>query len=217
MSNAIGVSEQVSLVMSLRKKGIQDIGVLRAMELVPRDFFVPGAFKDQAYYDIALPLECGQTISQPYVVAYMSDILRVKNTDKVLEIGTGSGYQAAVLSHLGRRVFTIEAHRDLQLAAQKRFDELGLDKIVTKLADGCDGWPEQAPFDRIIVTAAAPQVPAALLDQLALGGRLVMPVGTHREDQKITIIDRTNKGLEQEQTIDVRFVPLYQRKEDEQA
>ncbi len=217
MPNAIGVSEQVSLVMSLRKKGIQDIGVLRAMELVPRDFFVPGAFKDQAYYDIALPLECGQTISQPYVVAYMSDVLRVKNTDKVLEIGTGSGYQAAVLSHLGRRVFTIEAHRDLQLAAQKRFEELGLDKIVTKLADGCDGWLEQAPFDRIIVTAAAPQVPAPLLDQLALGGRLVMPIGAHREDQKITIIDRTNKGLEHEQTIDVRFVPLYQRKESEQA
>ena len=217
MPNAIGVNEQVSLVMSLRKKGIQDIGVLRAMELVPRDFFVPDAFKDQAYYDIALPIECGQTISQPYVVAYMSDVLRAQKTDKILEIGTGSGYQAAVLSHLGRRIFTIEAHRDLQLAAQKRFDELGLDNIVTKLADGNEGWLEQAPFDRIIVTAAAPQIPAALLDQLALGGRLVMPVGAHRDDQKITIIDRTNKGLEREQTLAVRFVPLYQRDENEQS
>ena len=215
MTNAIGVSEQVSLVMSLRKKGIRDLAVLRAMELVPRDFFVPLAFKEQAYYDIALPIECGQTISQPYVVAYMSDVLRVQKTDKILEIGTGSGYQAAVLSHQGSRIFTIEAHRDLQLAAQKRFDELGLDNIVTKLADGCDGWLEQAPFDRIIVTAAAPQIPTALLEQLALGGRLVMPLGEGRDDQKITIIDRTNKGLEREQTLPVRFVPLLQRPESD--
>lgn len=214
MTNGIGVNERVSLVMSLRKKGINNIDVLRAMELVPREVFVHPAFKDQAYYDIALPIDCGQTISQPYVVAYMSEILGVQKTDKVLEIGTGSGYQAAVLSHLGRRIFTIETHRDLHTAAQHKFDQLDLDNIVTKSGDGSLGWPEQAPFDRIIVTAAATEVPQPLLDQLAIGGRLVMPVGDHRDLQKITVIDRTDKGFESEETIAVRFVPLISSNEE---
>lgn len=208
MINAIGVNDQVSLVMALRKKGISDIEILRAMELVPREYFTHPAFKDQAYYDIALPIDCGQTISQPYIVAYMSEILAVDNTQKILEIGTGSGYQTAVLSHLGRRVFTIESHRELHTAAQQRFDELELDNIVTKVGDGFDGWPEQAPFDRIIVTAAAPEIPPPLLQQLALGGRLVMPIGDSRDSQKITIVERTNNGFEREQTLPVRFVPL---------
>ena len=216
MPNAIGVNEQVSLVMSLRKKGIGDIEVLRAMELVPREVFVPRAFKDQAHYDMALPIECGQTISQPYVVAYMSDVLRTRKSDRILEIGTGSGYQAAVLSYLGRRVYTVEIHRELQLSAQKRFEQLRLDNIVTRLADGCKGWQEQAPFDRIIVSAAAATIPPALLGQLALGGRLVMPVGKHRDDQRITIVDHTDKGLEREQGIAVRFVPLHERNETEE-
>ena len=215
MTNGIGVNERVSLVMSLRKKGISNIDVLRAMELVPREVFVHPAFKDQAYYDIALPIDCGQTISQPYVVAYMSEILGVQKTDKVLEIGTGSGYQAAVLSHLGRRIFTIETHKDLHTAAQHKFDQLDLDNIVTKSGDGSLGWPEQAPFDRIIVTAAATEVPQPLLDQLAFGGRLVMPVGDHRDHQKITVIDRTDKGYEREETIAVRFVPLISNNEED--
>lgn len=208
MTNANGINERVSLVMSLRKKGINNIDVLRAMELVPRDIFVHSAFKDQAYYDIALPIDCGQTISQPFVVAYMTELLTVGRTDKVLEIGTGSGYQAAVLSHLGRRIFTIETHRDLHTAAQQKFDELELDNIVTRVGDGNEGWPEQAPFERIIVTAAAPEIPQALLDQLALGGRLVMPVGESRDRQVIKVIDHTDRGFEQEDTLAVRFVPL---------
>ncbi len=215
MTNPIGGNDRVSLVMSLRKKGIGDIEVLRAMELVPRDIFVHPAFKDQAYYDIALPLDCGQTISQPFVVAYMSELLGVGKTDKVLEIGTGSGYQAAVLSHLARRVFTMEILRDLHTAAQQKFDRLDLDNIVTKLGDGSEGWPEQAPFDRIIVTAAAVEIPNALLEQLALGGRLVMPVGDTRERQKITIVDHTDKGFELEESLPVRFVPLISARDDE--
>lgn len=194
--------------MSLRKRGIRSIEVLRAMELVPRDIFVHPSFRDQAYYDIALPIDCGQTISQPYVVAYMSELLGVGKTDQVLEIGTGSGYQAAVLSHLGRRVFTMEHHRQLQARARKIFDELALDNIVTRVGDGCEGWPEQAPFDRIIVTAAAREIPPKLLEQLALGGRLVMPVGDTRETQRLVVVDNTNKGFEQEQDLPVRFVPL---------
>ncbi len=215
MTNDIGVNERVSLVMALRKKGISNIDVLRAMELVPREEFVHPAFREQAYYDIALPLECGQTISQPFIVACMTEMLAVNKNDKVLEVGTGSGYQAAVLSHLGRRIFTIERFRDLYLSARDKFDRLGLDNIVTRPGDGSEGWPEQAPFDRIIVTAAAAEVPGALLDQLVVGGRLVMPVGEHRDHQKITIIDRTDKGYEQEQTLPVRFVPLITGNEDE--
>ncbi len=214
MINAIGVNDQVSLVMALRKKGIGDIEILRAMELVPREYFTHPAFKEQAYYDIALPIDCGQTISQPYIVAYMSEMLGVDKTHKILEIGTGSGYQTAVLSHLGRRVFTIESHRELQAVAQHKFDELELDNIVTKVGDGFDGWPEQAPFDRIIVTAAAPEIPPPLIGQLAFGGRLVMPVGDRRDSQKITIVERTNKGFEREQTLPVRFVPLVRHNED---
>ena len=214
MTDGIGVNDRVSLVMSLRKKGISNIEILRAMELVPREYFTHAAFRDQAYYDIALPIDCGQTISQPFIVAYMSEVLSIDNAQKVLEIGTGSGYQTAVLSHLGRRIFTIETHRELHAAAQQKFDELELDNIVTKVGDGCDGWPEQAPFDRIIVTAAAPEIPSTLLNQLAIGGRLVMPVGETREDQKITIVERTNKGFEREQTLPVRFVPLVPVDED---
>ena len=215
MTDDTGVNERVSLVMSLRKKGIGNIDVLRAMELVPREEFVHPAFREQAYYDIALPLECGQTISQPFIVARMTEMLAVDKNDKVLEVGTGSGYQAAVLSHLGRRIFTIEKFRDLYLSARDEFGRLALDNIVTRPGDGGKGWPEQAPFDRIIVTAAAAEIPRALLDQLVVGGRLVMPVGAHRDQQKITIIDRTDKGYEQEQTIPVRFVPLITGSEEE--
>jgi protein-L-isoaspartate(D-aspartate) O-methyltransferase len=210
-------NEQVSLIMSLRKKGISDIEVLRAMELVPRARFVHPAFRDQATYDLALPIECGQTISQPFVVAYMTQLLGVGKGDQVLEVGTGSGYQAAVLSHLGRRIFTIEVHRELQLVAQARFEALGFGNIVTRVGDGRMGWPEQAPFDRIIVTAAAANIPQALVEQLTLGGRLVMPVGPTRETQHITVIERTNKGVEREQLLAVRFVPLIDSSDEAKA
>jgi protein-L-isoaspartate(D-aspartate) O-methyltransferase len=178
------------------------------MELVPREKFIHPAFFEQAYYDMALPIDCGQTISQPFVVAHMTDLLAVGKGDKVLEIGTGSGYQAAVLSHLARRVFTIEVHKELQLAAEELFNILHLDNVHTRCGDGSEGWPEQAPFDRIIVTAAAPEIPPALLDQLAVGGRLVMPVGDTRAKQRITIAERTHKSIEVAKGLVVRFVPL---------
>jgi protein-L-isoaspartate(D-aspartate) O-methyltransferase len=199
---------QIALVMSLRRKGISDVEVLRAMELTPRALFVEAPFIEQATWDMALPIACGQTISQPYVVAYMSELLKVEKNHKLLEVGTGSGYQAAVLSHMCRRLFTIEIHRQLLLAARVRFERLGLDNIVTRVGDGRKGWPEQAPFDRIIVTAAASEIPPALIEQLALGGRLGMPVGESRESQKIVVLDKTNRGLESEELMPVRFVPL---------
>lgn len=200
--------DRISLVMSLRKQGLRNIDVLSAMELVPREVFVLPAFASQAYYDMALPIDCGQTISQPFVVAHMTEQLAVSRSDKVLEIGTGSGYQAAVLSHLARRVFTIELYKDLQVQAEQRFRQLGLDNIHTRCDDGGEGWPEQAPFERIIVTAAATKVPHALLDQLAVGGRLVMPIGETRETQFVTVIDRTDRGFEEESGLPVRFVYL---------
>jgi len=203
-----GMNARISLVMSLRKRGVSDISVLSAMEKTPRELFAHQAFGEQAYYDMALPINCGQTISQPFVVAYMAEMLAVGKSDMVLEIGTGSGYQAAVLSHLARRVFTIEIHRELQQLAQDKFIQLDLDNIHTHCADGHAGWPEQAPFERIIVTAAAPEPPQTLLQQLALGGRLVMPIGDSPDSQFITTIDHTDKGFEQEQLLPVRFAPL---------
>lgn len=200
--------DRIGLVMQLRKRGIADTRVLRAMELVPRDEFVDPAFVAQSYEDSALPIDCGQTISQPYVVAYMTEELAPEAGDKVLEIGTGSGYQAAVLSHLCRRVFTIERYRELQKSAEKTFEQLGIGNVTTIIGDGWLGWPPQAPFDRIIVTAAASEPPEALLDQLKVGGRMIVPVGETRETQFITRIDKTVDGLETERLLPVRFVPL---------
>ncbi len=200
--------ERINLIMQLRRRGIHDTRVLRAMELVPREAFVEPSFVEQAYLDTALPIECGQTISQPYVVAYMTEKLGVEPRDKVLEIGTGSGYQAAVLSHLCRRVYTIERFRELQKLAEQRFQKLGLDNITTVIGDGQLGWPPQAPFDRIIVTAAAATPPEALLEQLKMGGRMIIPLGETRDSQFVTQIDKTPDGLEETQLLPVRFVPL---------
>ena len=200
--------EQINLIMYLRKQGIHDTRVLRAIELVPRAVFVEEAFIEQAYEDSALPIACGQTISQPFFVAYMTQKLGVEPGDKVLEIGTGSGYQAAVLSHLCRQVCTIERYKDLQKGASKQFDKLGMKNVTTIIGDGWLGWPPQAPFDRIIVTAAAPSVPEALLEQLKVGGRMILPLGETRETQFLTQIDKTGDGVEQTELISVRFVPL---------
>ena len=153
--------DQIGLIMQLRRRGIRDNKVLRAIERVPRDLFVDEAFADHAYQDIALPIECGQTISQPYVVAFMTEHLELDERHKVLEIGTGSGYQAAVLSHLCRRVYTVERWRELQKAAERRLAKLGITNVTTIIGDGWLGWPPQAPFDRIIVTAAADEAPLA--------------------------------------------------------
>ena len=200
--------EQISLIMYLRKQGIHDTRVLRAMERAPRAAFVEEAFIGQAYDDNALPIACGQTISQPFIVAYMTQNLGVELGDKVLEIGTGSGYQAAVLSHLCRHVYTIERYKELQKSAANQLGKIGIKNVTTILGDGWLGWPPQAPFDRIIVTAAAPEVPGALLEQLKVGGRMILPLGETRETQFLTHINKTENGIEQRELIPVRFVPL---------
>jgi len=200
--------DRIGLIMQLRRRGISDTRVLRAMELVPREMFVDPAFADQAYADTALPIDCGQTISQPYVVAFMSEMLGVEPGDKVLEIGTGSGYQAAVLSHLCRRVYTVERYRELQKAAADRFAALGIRNVVTIIGDGRLGWPPQAPFDRIIVTAASEEAPESLIEQLKTGGRMIVPLGKTRETQSLVQIDKHEKGIEQAELLPVRFVPL---------
>jgi protein-L-isoaspartate(D-aspartate) O-methyltransferase len=202
--------DQIGLILQLRRRGIRDTRVLRAIELVPRELFVDDAFAEHAYRDIALPIECGQTISQPYVVAYMTEKLNLDDRHKVLEIGTGSGYQAAVLSHLCRRVYTIERWRELQKSAERRFARLGITNITTIIGDGWLGWPPQAPFDRIIVTAAAQEAPAALVAQLkvGVGGRMIIPLGENRDAQQLVQIDRTEAGLSETPLLAVRFVPL---------
>ena len=204
----MSAQDQINLIMQLRRRGIRTTRVLRAIELVPRDLFVDPAFAEHAYQDIALPIECGQTISQPYVVAYMTEKLEVDDRHKVLEIGTGSGYQAAVLSHLCRRLYTIERWRELQKAAERRFTKLGLTNITSIIGDGWLGWPPQAPFDRIIVTAAAADPPRALLDQLKVGGRMIIPLGESRDSQSLVQIDKTDAGIEESALLPVRFVPL---------
>jgi len=206
------------LASELRREGIRDPRILSAIETVPREFFVDAPFEHTAYDNTALPIACGQTISQPYVVAYMSEALEVGAGMRVLEIGTGSGYQAAVLSLLCRRVYTIERHKPLLQEAEHRFRVLKIENIVTKLGDGHDGWPEQAPFDRILLTAAAPKVPPVLIDQLGPGGILVAPVGQAVQTgpfggsesicQLLTKIIRTDTGLREEKLIPVVFVPM---------
>lgn len=203
--------DQIGLIMQLRRRGIRDTRVLRAMELVPRDLFVDPSFLKQAYQDIALPIDCGQTISQPYVVAFMTEKLGVEEDHKVLEVGTGSGYQAAVLSKLCRHVYTIERYRELQKLADEHFEELGLDNISTIIGDGWIGWPPQAPFDRIIVTAAAPEVPAALVAQLKVGGRMIIPIGEDRDSQSLVQVDKIGEDeddFSEKSLLPVRFVPL---------
>lgn len=194
--------------MALRGQGISDQRVLSAIEKVPRELFVSDAFDDQAYDDTALPIECGQTISQPFVVAYMSQALKTDERCKVLEIGTGSGYQAAVLAHLCRRVYTIERYRTLLKQAEARFAALDLHTISTRVGDGGKGWPEQAPFDRIIVTAAASDVPPVLVDQLAPHGIMVVPIGEAGDTQQLLRITKRAAGYDAEELLPVRFVPL---------
>ena len=199
---------KIELIMSLRNRGIRDTRVLRAMELVPREQFVDRAFQAQAYADQSLPIECGQTISQPYVVAFMTEKLAVTDRMKVLEIGTGSGYQTAVLAHLCRRVYTMERYRTLMRDAEARLAELGLSNVTAMVGDGTRGWAAQAPFDRIMVTAAARAVPQLLVDQLRPGGVMVLPVETGAGEQELVRITVTDDGPSQDSLLAVRFVPL---------
>jgi protein-L-isoaspartate(D-aspartate) O-methyltransferase len=201
-------ARKIRLVMELRRAGIADTAVLSAIERIPREAFVPEPFLDRAYEDTALPIGHGQTLSQPRVVARMTEALAAGRRTKVLEIGTGSGYQAAVLSRLCRRVYTVERHRPLLVAAEARFAALRLSNITARVGDGFKGWREQAPFERIMVTAAARDVPGHLADQLAEGGVMVLPVGRQGRDQNLLRLVRTADGLVEEPLGDVRFVPL---------
>ncbi|MEE2527143.1 protein-L-isoaspartate(D-aspartate) O-methyltransferase [Hyphobacterium sp. HN65] len=199
----------IQLVMSLRGQGVTDKHVLAAIERTPRGLFVPERFSEHAYDDRALPIDCGQTISQPLVVGLMTQALKLDDRHKVLEIGTGSGYQAAVLARLARRVYTIERYRTLAKEAEARFTQLRLTNITQRIGDGTKGWPEQAPFDRIIVTAGAPVRPETLLDQLKPGGIAVVPVNNASGTQTLIRYLRDAEGeLAEEALMDVRFVPL---------
>jgi len=199
----------MEFLLTVRRRGISDAAVLRAMDEVPRERFVDADMREDAYADQALPIACGQTISQPYVVAYMTEQLALRPQDRVLEIGTGSGYQAAVLSRLAREVVTVERYRTLADKAKERLAALGYDNVEVIVGDGLEGAPDRAPFDRIIVTAAGSAVPQALVDQLAEGGVMVLPLGPHHGPQHIVRLTKAEGGtLEREDLIAVRFVPL---------
>lgn len=201
---------KIALLRELREAGITDKKVLAAIGSVPRDLFVPSGFRARAYSNSALPIGCRQTISQPYTVAFMTSLLNVQPGDKILEIGTGSGYQAAILAALGARVFTVERHAELHHSARRVFDRLGLN-IAMRVGDGTLGWNEFAPYKGIIVTAGSPDVPPTLTRQLDLGGKLVIPVGS-REEQTLYVITCTGEdSFRAEELSDFRFVPLIGR------
>ena len=200
--------ERMEFQLALRRRGISDQAVLRAMDEVPREHFVSTELVDSAYADQALPIACGQTISQPYVVAYMTEQLEVEPQHHVLEVGTGSGYQAAVLSRLARDVVSVERYRTLADTARERLKTLGFTNVTIIAGDGFAGVPAQAPFDRIIVTAAAEEVPQALVAQLAEGGKMMLPLGPRDGTQHLVKLTKTVQGLSRQNLIAVRFVPL---------
>lgn len=208
MTEAERAEKIMRFIYTLRSKGVTDALVLRAMERIDRGEFVRGIFAERAYEDTPLPIGCGQTISQPSVVALMTEALEISPRDKVLEVGTGSGYQAAILSQLARRVYTVERHRTLIREARAAFERLDLHNITAIASDGSFGLPDQAPFDRIIVTAAAEDAPGPLLAQLRLGGIMVVPVGQSDAVQSLIKVRKTEAGLDYEELRPVRFVPL---------
>ncbi len=196
------------LILEVRQAGVTDPRILGAMESVPRHLFVPKTFRAKIYDDVALPIGRHQTVSQPSVVGRMTQAMEVGDRMKVLEVGTGSGYQAAILARLCRRLYTVERHPPLLEEAEARFRELRLTNVTSILGDGSRGWPEQAPFDRIMLTAAALDIPAQLVDQLAPGGIMVLPVGLDDEDQRLIRLVKSDEGAETEDLGAVRFVPL---------
>lgn len=203
------LEDKAALILELMQQGIRDNRVLEALERIPREKFVPDTFRPQAWANTALPIASGQTISQPFVVAFMTMSLQVGPRQKVLEIGTGSGYQAAILALLARRVCTVERHRSLRIEAEGKFQSLGLANIVTRLGDGMKGWPELAPFERIMVTAAAETMPETLIEQLSPdGGIMVLPLGAQHYDQDLVRVTRQGDSYSTESLLPVRFVPL---------
>ncbi len=205
---SLSAETQMQFLFALRSHGVTDARVLKAMEKIDRGCFVQGLFAERAYEDRPLPISCGQTISQPSIVGLMTQALEVEPRDKVLEIGTGSGYQAAILSHLARRVYSVERHRELAVTARKVVTDLGLVNVTVMTSDGSLGLPDQAPFDRILLTAAPEDPPANLLAQLREGGIMVLPVGQSGAVQSLIKVQKTADGLEYTELCDVRFVPL---------
>jgi protein-L-isoaspartate(D-aspartate) O-methyltransferase len=189
-------------------RGIKDTATLQAMRTVPRHLFVPSSLADSAYQDQPMPIGYGQTISQPYIVAYMTEVIRPKAGQKILEIGTGSGYQAAVLAEIVKQVYTIEIVPELGRTARERLQQLGYRNVQVRVADGYDGWPEQAPFDAIVVTAAADYIPPPLIRQLKDGGRMVIPVGSPFLVQTLMLVEKEKGGIKTTSLTPVRFVPF---------
>jgi protein-L-isoaspartate(D-aspartate) O-methyltransferase len=199
--------EKMMFQLTLRRRGISDQAVLRTMEEVPREAFVPAGDRDYAYRDSALGIACGQTISQPFVVAYMTEQLQVGKDHRVLEIGTGSGYQAAILSRLCKHVLTMERYRTLADSARQRLEKLGYHNIEVLFGDGFDVPPGAGDFDRIIVTAAMEEIPEKLMQRLEVGGVLIAPVGPHHGTQTLVRVTRSKAGFDRKELVDVRFVP----------
>ncbi|MCS6886411.1 MAG: protein-L-isoaspartate(D-aspartate) O-methyltransferase [Acidobacteriota bacterium] len=206
-NNDIHYLARQRMVKNLRSRGIKDERVLKAMSVVPRHLFVEEALAYKAYGDHPLPIAGGQTISQPYIVARMTELLEVTKADKVLEIGTGSGYQTAILAHVAGMIFSIERIEELARLAKARIRQLSLDNVIIRCSDGSVGWPEYAPYQGILAAAAAPQVPQPLIDQLAVGGRLVMPVGTEK-NQILVRVCKTEKSTKIEEHGSVIFVKM---------
>ena len=201
-------TRRARLILGLRSGGVSDPAVLSAVEKTPRDLFVPELFQERSWEDSALPIACGQTISQPLIVGLMTQALSVDSRSRVLEIGTGSGYQTAVLARIARLVYSLERYRTLLQEAEQRIKTLGILNVITRFSDGFDGWPEQAPFDRILVTAAAPETPRALLAQLKPNGILVAPVGRGPVQVLKRYVGDGTGEFRVEDMGDVRFVPL---------
>lgn len=210
---AFAIARHDMIEGQLRSRGIDDPQVLTAMDRVPRHRFVPEEYRGQAYDDHPLPIGWGQTISQPYVVALMADLLELEAGDRVLEIGTGSGYNAAVLSQLAGRVYSIEIVDPLGRRASHTLADLGYDNVEVRVGNGYLGWPEQAPFDAIVLTAAPPKIPEELLLQVTVGGRVVLPVGV--EEQELVVLTRTADGWQRREVLPVRFVPMTGRVREE--
>ena len=207
--------QKMQFILSIRSKGVVDNNVLKALETVNREQFLKGLFAQRAYEDTPLPIDCGQTISQPSIVGLMTQALRVTNRDKILEIGTGSGYQTAILSKLARRIYSVERFKPLYEEARAIFRKLQLNNITSVWSDGSQGVVEQQPFDRIIVTAAAEDPPPTLLNQLKIGGIMVIPVGQSDDIQKLIRVERTENNFKYEDLCDVRFVPLLEGREED--
>lgn len=204
------MAQRLSMIeKQLKSRGIKDSLVLNAVKKVKRHLFVPEKYRSEAYNDGPLPIGYGQTISQPYIVAYMTQMLNLDGSEKVLEIGTGSGYQAAILAEIGCKVYTIEIVKELKIQAEKILSELGYNNIHCKYGDGYKGWPEQAPFDAIIVTAAPPEIPEKLVNQLAEGGRMILPKGS--VFQELILLKREEGKIHQQKLLPVRFVPMIRK------